>query len=737
MIFQVKRKFLFYTAFLLTLCCISLVYERETAQAAENVTIRYNGKKYSNKSKKRKVRYNGKVVSQNAYKALKIKKVYMVSYEDVFRNGLKAKCTYTSSRKELTITGNSVTVKMTIGSKKASVNGKTVTMPAAPLSVYYVAKKKTKIVVPVKFVAETLHLSYSQSGSYISLGAPLELQYDGETHYYTGVQGTVSYAHKSYTLTTMPVIKLSGNMYMPAKEVFTEILNLDYSYNRSAQTYSVTNEDLGISLEGTINSDTITVNGTEAKLNVPAKLIKNVSRNIDVVCLPIKSILGHLKYSGSWNKKLLYYTIQPTAYMEWKKALTDTQTGDTSVNYIHEISSAYSEQDNTGSINVKVQGSAQELMKTLTVKRDNKLITVTIPASEYLLEKNQFSNFGEVIEKCEITTDEAKQVVITFTCDRVIDYSYVIQNGTLELNLLFTTDGSTVSDQITNYSLTIKKPENVTIDDVSNEDQYKNKKFKIKIKGDHTDFYKENPVVINNNSVRNISISQSGSNTVITVTTSSLRGYKIYEQGNNFVVSLGAPRDIYSAIVVLDAGHGDFDPGAQNNGTNEKDLNYKILYTLMKDYFSQNAPSIKVYWTRKTDSFITLAKRAAFAKKVDADVFISLHMNSATNTSANGTEVYYSVSNNSKSFSGLTSQLMAAHFKDQLIGDLGTKNRGTKSAAYYVLKHNTVPSILIELGFLSGNSDYKKLTDTAFQQKAAKSIYDGIVSLFAQYDTGR
>lgn len=136
---------------------------------------------------------------------------------------------------------------------------------------------------------------------------------------------------------------------------------------------------------------------------------------------------------------------------------------------------------------------------------------------------------------------------------------------------------------------------------------------------------------------------------------------------------MGTPKKIYKNIVVLDAGHGGHDPGAQSRGTNEKDLTFKILYTLMKNYFSDNAPDTKVYWTRTNDSYISLANRAAFAKSVGADVFISLHMNSATNTSANGTEVYYSVSNNSKGFSGITSQKMANLFKTRLVNDLKTK----------------------------------------------------------------
>lgn len=157
----------------------------------------------------------------------------------------------------------------------------------------------------------------------------------------------------------------------------------------------------------------------------------------------------------------------------------------------------------------------------------------------------------------------------------------------------------------------------------------------------------------------------------------------------------------------------------------------------MKGYFNSNAPDTKVYWTRTTDTFISLANRAAFASKVGADIFISLHMNSASNSSANGTEVYYSTNNNGKSFSGITSKTIATLFKNNLVHTLGMNNRGVKTAGYYVTKHNTVPAVLVELGFLSGNSDYAKLTNLTFQKNSARVIYDTINQIFTTYPTGR
>lgn len=731
-----KKRLLLLTILFLGLSCGSLITPTHTptAQAASSVKIRYQGKTHKNKSKKMTVKYNGKTVTKKAYKALVIKKKYMVSYQDVFKKGVKAKCKYSKAKKTLSISANGAKLKMTVGRKKATLNGKKVTLPVAPLSVRYVSKKKTKILVPINYVAKVLHLSYKKSGSTIVLGAPLLLTCDNVTTYYTGVQGKIFYNHKLYHLNTLPVIKISGNMYMPAEESIKNIMGLDYDYNPNSKKITITNEDTDKELIVTVDNKTAQLNEKNVTLSAPAKIVRNHKTKKDIVCIPAATILKQLNYTRAWNKTNKYYQIQTKEFFEWEKTPTADEKNDATTNTVYKFQSLYQEQSGTGFITFRLTGTQLNIFKSATINRSANVITLTIPKSKYKLDKNQFSNFGEIIKKIDVT-EKDDSVEINFTCENVADYSYIFQSNTLELNILHTYgtgDGSVI-----NYSLSIPKPNGVTINQVSNEDLYASKKFKINIAGDYVAYFQNNPIVINNSNIKNLSITKSGNNTVITISTSTLVGYKIFEMGDSFQVKMGTPKKVYKNIIVLDAGHGGHDPGAQNKGTNEKDLTFKIIYTLMKNYFSSNAPDTKVYWTRTNDSFVTLANRAAFAKTVGADAFISLHMNSSTNSSANGTEVYYSVSNNSTEFGGINSQKMANLFKTQLINDLKTKNRGTKTAAYYVLKHNTVPAILIELGFLSGNSDYSKLTNASFQQNAAKSIYTGIVSMFNTYKTGR
>ena len=86
---------------------------------------------------------------------------------------------------------------------------------------------------------------------------------------------------------------------------------------------------------------------------------------------------------------------------------------------------------------------------------------------------------------------------------------------------------------------------------------------------------------------------------------------------------------------------------------------------------------------------------------------------------------------------GLKSQTLARRMHDQLEANLSIPSRGVKKAEFYVLRNYTVPAILIELGFISGNRDHNKITSSGYQKNAAKNIYDCISNVFKSYPTGR
>ncbi|MCI9419167.1 MAG: hypothetical protein HFG32_04015 [Eubacterium sp.] len=705
---------------------IGLVLFMPADSRAASLKIKMNGKTSNYRKTQSTVRYGTKKVLNKKFKGLTIKGTRMVPYVDVFKKGLKVKVKYKSSSKKLTMTKNGMKVTMTLGSKTAYVNGVKRKLPTAPVKVKYVKKKQTKILVPTKFLCDQFGFNYKASSSTITITDAMLLEYN-DTIKKSSVIGKISYNDKENTLSSMPVIKLGSTVYIPAEETFKKIVGIEYSYDAGLETLTLKNEATRATVELQMNQNSCKVNGVTKTLSTPMYMIKRKDKNKNVLCVPAKTVCKYLGYSYEWNKTKSVVSIHDVVYFDWKAENAPAPDGIT--NYITEAKAVYNRDMNCISFTFK--GSDAAIMSQASVVRDGQVVTVTIPAaSQYCMDKFSFSKFVNILDKFEVVEDGSGNVVFQMTGLNSTDFAFSSQDGTLILNIMSQFTGKD--------ALKIMKPSGLTITDVTNQDLYQSNTFKLFIRGNHIDFLNANPIVVSSDVISDVSYELGADgNTVITVKTTKLQGYKIYNKPDSFVVTVGNPREIYKNIVVLDAGHGGYDNGASHKGTKEKDLNFKIIYTLMKDYFSSNAPDTKVYWTRTSDVFITLANRAAFASKVGADLFISLHMNSASNSSANGTEVYYSPSNNSARFSGITSKSMATMFKNNLVSNLGMNNRGVKSAGFYVIKRNTVPAVLIELGFLSGSSDYSKLTSQTFQKNSAKVIYDTINQLFETYPTGR
>jgi len=212
--------------------------------------------------------------------------------------------------------------------------------------------------------------------------------------------------------------------------------------------------------------------------------------------------------------------------------------------------------------------------------------------------------------------------------------------------------------------------------------------------------------------------------------------------------------------IVIDAGHGGKDPGCHGASANEKSVCLSMalkLGALIKAKY----PSIKVVYTRDKDVFVELDERANIANRAKADLFICIHANSAS-PAAYGTETYvlglhrtesqkhvaerenstiYLEDDNGAKYKDfdmspdalIARQLQLAVFLDQSINfadklqkeftKLGRYDRGVKQAGFLVLYKTTMPSVLIETGFLTNPSDEKFLNDTIGQRKMATSMF--------------
>lgn len=170
--------------------------------------------------------------------------------------------------------------------------------------------------------------------------------------------------------------------------------------------------------------------------------------------------------------------------------------------------------------------------------------------------------------------------------------------------------------------------------------------------------------------------------------------------------------------IVVDAGHGGKDPGAVN-GANFEKVAALAIAKKVKDRLKSAGYSVKM--TRSKDKYLTLAERCEISNEYDADIFVSIHLNAATNENAKGIETwrYTSVGN--------TTKKLASNVQTELIASLGWKDRGVKTSSnLYVLKHTRASAVLIECGFISNNEECKKLFKESYQNKVAKAIVKGI-----------
>ena len=229
---------------------------------------------------------------------------------------------------------------------------------------------------------------------------------------------------------------------------------------------------------------------------------------------------------------------------------------------------------------------------------------------------------------------------------------------------------------------------------------------------------------------------------------------------------LGFIFNAFAFTVVLDAGHGGHDAGAVGSFSKEKNINLRFTL-LVGDMIKKNIPDAKVIYTRDKDIFVDLNERARIANRNKADLFVSIHTNSSKNTSANGMETFtLGVSRSKENMevamlensvikleedyetkyegfdpNSVDSYIMFEFMKDQytdrsitcadfiqtkMIQTSKRNDRGVRQAGFLVLRATAMPSVLVELGFISNKDEEKYLNNNDNQVKLATAIFNGI-----------
>ncbi len=735
-----------------------------TVKITETLQLEINGKNISYSGTFYSVTYQGMPMELGDMPGMIYDGSVLVRAQKVAES---AGCTYSKTGNEITVSKGSITIVFVLNSNIAYVNGKRIEMPG---KVYYVKNNKTHIsyvCVPLDILTTYLgfEMSYSDSkkqytlseneatGNADSIRHLLDYSPEGgEEYYHPETPDASDYYFTWNCLDNCEKLleKRAAATHFLSLDTKTSGGNIYFTYNKNAkengmEEFHFATTDKFVSVEAketdtglsvifsyctTENAGIIPVDTSFVR---ECKITSMPQNNCVVVDFVYRKASAGYEYSLNYNEEEneVIISIFP--------------------NYLTKINAYSIDKAEVLELYGITRGDITDFSDRGILIFDMPAVYNCVGTGYYAEETNPYLTYSYVKSvnagtklQLRIREDatyhfiQEQGVLKVYIMDMDTGLDAVLKNNTEPpVNPGESQGGEVAGIELPDDKIIIPLPDNYTLEQVSDRDNYLNKAFLITLEGNQKSLFAYKPIINPYSSVKSYEViyNSASDTTSVKFFTNEICGYRYEIYGDYLLVTVGKPREIYDKIVLFDAGHGGFDPGAKYSDTLEKDLNYKILNQYVKEYFNQS--DIKLYYTRESDIFVNLYERAAFAKKIGADLFISLHMNANTSSAAKGTQVFYSTANNKTQSSGLNSYKLARLMVDKLSNVLGTKNRGATTSEFVVVKQNTVPAVLVELGFMSNASDYAKLTDPYYQKMAAKAIYDSVVEIFNTYPTKR
>lgn len=501
----------------------------------------------------------------------------------------------------------------------------------------------------------------------------LMLEYDGGVHPYNGGMYSLIVRNRPVYTEMKPII-FNDRALVPVREV-CEAIGAQVNYSANTQTIEIIGDTSYIRMK--INDNTAIVNGAKTAIpdNVVPKLISVEGGNAKTM-VPVRFISEAIGLNVDFNQDM-------------------------------------------GAILVDSSGTELATVKPAATPEPTPVVTpapVSTPAPTPVVtaeptSRPEVKKTAMTAVECEMV--ESSKIAVTVKLDGEVSYTY----------------------------FTLTSPNRLVVDFLNTQ-----------IKANETTYN------INKGGINSVRLGENSEHTRVVIDMDKLVNYGFGKDGNDVIIYARAEMAINAATqsptvsepsatpaptptatkapikhtatekyVVLDPGHGGNDPGAigdlDGNTIRESDLTLSISKKVKA--IIENA-GYKVYMTRSTDEYKTLVERPAYANKLDAAVFVSIHINSAESKDAVGTEVFYAESNNDDSY-GTTSSKLAKNILSRMIANMGSANRGVRTAEHAVTKRTNMPSALAEVGFISNETELANMTSEEYQQKTAQGIAEGIL----------
>ena len=717
---------------------------KKTTPKSVKETFIYSGKSYDVKNKK--VIFSIEDLELNTAKlpGVYVGKTLMGPAKSLFlSDSMEGSFSLSKSKKTATISFGDNDLILTLGSKNAELNGAQVKLEKAPDFIKLNFSNKDEVYIPMESICELFDIDIETSGNVSTLSLPDDdeavedvgddenpkptpeptpepgNEADKPLQPFVANKLPFSWKSKVSPATAFNAVQSLNGKNTSAGSSIADIVNLSGNQADNFDTYTITSTEGFSGIKGNMANNQLTVSLDNVSSNGSQSYTSNI-RTVNYINATYNAASNSTNISFGLADGVVGYDMSLSK--DGKSLIVKIYK-----NTITEIKGSY----NKGVYTFTFTGLAPLSVNDNGSSDSNQNLAIpniidTIGSGSYVDNTGSalslFSYFSNGIAGASLSVNKTSRLTY-----------YTSQSGNT-LTITFS-QASTPANVV---GATIALPSGLDTSEIEDEDNYFSGNFTITLPGDLRSHFNSKPIKYDANKVSNVNISLNDSgDTVLTFYTTKLYAYRLTVSKSQIKVAIDRAKNLYSKVVVIDPGHGGHDDGttSQNKIYKEKNVVLSIGYTYFRNYL--NDEDLKVYWTRKGDTYPTLYERAAFPKKVDADIFISVHMNSFPKATPKGTEVFYSTRNNILQPNGLSSYTMASMFLKNITSTFSTFNRGVKTAAYVVTNMNTVPAVLLEYGFLSNEDDLAKFSKLENQDKAAEVLYDTIEEIFDNYPTGR
>lgn len=636
----------------------------------------YNGKHHAYAAKEVKIEIDGKAMVPKDMPAVIIDGRTMLPMRQIAQE-LGCEVNWNEAAKQIYVMRGSDIIVFTVDSKTGYENGKEFTMDVPATIV------NDRTMLPVRALADALHLNikWNDPNRIVSIQS-------GDT-----VVKDEPKAPESGQTTAGTLTGIQTPSAKDADQTFT--IQADGPMGRYEKTF--------------VDDQKIVLDFYGAKSSLPGEITKTNSDIVTGIRTATHENNGdsftRVVFDLSGKKK---YEVTQSAD---KKNIT-ISFGKTTVD---KISAVHSQNKDIITI-----GGTGSFGASVAMTADPQKIIVTIPNCQSNLSDKINTDELQYVLDGKVDTSKGNTVELVLAVEDLVQYSYREENQNLILEIYPTTLKNMRYDKNANV-LYLDKKEKIDTGSVKFEDHYLDGYFDVTLPGDYESDYGYGTYDVKGTVVENIEVSTKGGNTTFRFKQNRISAYEVTDEGDSYAIRVKNPKEVYDKVLLLDAGHGGKDPGTSGNGMQEKNLNLTIAQKIAQKL---QGSGIKVYMTRDSDVYPENSTRAKTANDI-ADLMVSIHMNSGPET-ANGTETLYQVHANDNG-ARLTSKQLAEILQGKVVSATGNTNRGAKLwTDVLILNRTTVPSVIVEVIFITNTGDALKISNPAYQDQVAQAIADGI-----------